>query len=113
MEEKEQATEETEETMEEIEEAEEAMEEIVQMPKKRYNRYIRSGGRDNIVEEGRETMEEVAQRPKNRWLITTCRYCGQMYRFRSEEPQPLTYGKAQCIMKLAESGAGKPMASKV
>jgi len=57
-----------------------------------------------------EVMEERGQRPKNRWLITTCRYCGEIYRFRSEEPQPPTCGKPQCIMKLEESSKKKAVA---
>ena len=55
-----------------------------------------------------EVTEE--QRPRSRWFITTCRYCGEIYRFRSEEPQPPTCGKPQCIMKLEESSKKKAVA---
>jgi hypothetical protein len=49
----------------------------------------------------RETADDDAdQRPKSRWLITTCRYCGSMYRFRSSEQRPPTCGKPQCLTKL-------------
>jgi hypothetical protein len=49
----------------------------------------------------RNTEEDnIDQRPKSRWLITTCRYCGNMYRFRSSEQRPPTCGKPQCLAKL-------------
>jgi hypothetical protein len=62
------------------------------------------------MREDRETMEEIEEKPKNRWLITTCRYCGSIYRFRSDEPQPPTCGKPQCIMKFGESSRIKTTA---
>jgi hypothetical protein len=48
-----------------------------------------------------EAMEEE-QSPRSRWLMTTCRYCGDIYRFRSDQPQPPTCGRAQCIAKFEE-----------
>jgi hypothetical protein len=48
-----------------------------------------------------EVMERE-ERPRSRWLMTTCRYCGDMYRFRSDQPQPPTCGKPQCIAKFEE-----------
>jgi hypothetical protein len=62
------------------------------------------------MEEEREMMDEIEQRPKARWFITTCRYCGQMYRFRSDQPQPPTCGKQQCIMRSEQSGGAKLVA---
>jgi len=47
-----------------------------------------------------EEEEEVEIKPRSRWLITTCRYCGNIYRFRSNEQKPPTCGKPQCIEKL-------------
>jgi hypothetical protein len=43
----------------------------------------------------REAEEETGS--KSRWLITACRSCGDMLRFRSDQPKPSTCGKPQCI----------------
>ena len=53
----------------------------------------------------KEREEET--RPKSRWLITACRFCGDMIRFRSDEPKPPTCGKPQCIERLEERNKNK------
>lgn len=62
---------------------------------------------DSIV----EILEEVEQRPKSRWLITTCRYCGDMYRFRSDQAQPPTCGKQRCLVKFEELSRKKSVSN--
>ena len=60
----------------------------------------RSRSRTRSVE---RVTEETEGELKSRWFITTCRYCGNIYRFRSDQPQPPTCGKPQCISKFEES----------
>ena len=48
----------------------------------------------------RYTEEET--RPMRIWLLSACRSCGSMIRFRSDEPQPPTCGKPQCIERFEE-----------
>ena len=45
--------------------------------------------------------------PRSRWLITGCRSCGDMVRFRSDQPKPSTCGKPQCIEKFEERNRNK------
>jgi hypothetical protein len=40
--------------------------------------------------------------PTIRWLITGCRSCGDMVRFRSDQPKPPTCGRSQCVEKFEE-----------
>jgi rubrerythrin len=47
--------------------------------------------------------EETEGAPRSRWFMTTCRYCGNIYRFRSDQLQPPTCGRPQCISKFEES----------
>ena len=53
----------------------------------------------------RDTKEETG--PKSRWLISACRSCGDMIRFRSDEPKPPTCGKPQCIERFEERNKNK------
>ena len=53
-------------------------------------------------DEAVEVVEEFEHKPKSRWLITTCRYCGDMYRFRSDQTQPPTCGRPKCISRFEE-----------
>lgn len=53
------------------------------------------------------TTEEMEERPRSRWLITTCRCCGNMFRFRSDQSQPPTCGKPECIRKFEERNREK------
>ena len=48
----------------------------------------------------RDTTEET--RLMRRWLLSTCRSCGSMISFRSDEPHPPTCGKPQCVERFAE-----------
>jgi hypothetical protein len=54
----------------------------------------------------KETREDVSEgmekKPRTRWFMTTCLYCGNIYRFRSDEIQPPTCGKPQCIARFEE-----------
>jgi hypothetical protein len=58
--------------------------------------------------EDRDTYDETQEDRnfKSRWLITTCRYCRNMFRFRSDQPKPATCGKPECVRKFEEK-AGK------
>lgn len=54
----------------------------------------------------KETREDVSEgieeKPRTRWFMTTCLYCGNIYRFRSDEIQPPTCGKPQCVARFEE-----------
>ena len=54
----------------------------------------------------KETREDVSEgiegKPRTRWFMTTCLYCGNIYRFRSDEIQPPTCGRSQCIARFEE-----------
>ncbi len=52
-----------------------------------------------IEDRGSGSREETEQKLKSRWFITTCRYCGNMFRFPSDQPQPSTCGRPDCILK--------------
>ena len=54
----------------------------------------------------REEIEED-EGPRGRWLVTGCRSCGDMVRFRSDQPKPLTCGKPQCVQKFEERNKNK------
>jgi len=62
---------------------------------------------DDTVEEPVDVDEEIEQKPKSRWLITTCRYCGNMYRFRSDQTQPPTCGRPKCVSRYEETSKKK------
>ena len=49
---------------------------------------------------GKDTEGET--RPMNQWLLSACRSCGTMIRFRSDEPKPPTCGKPQCVQRFEE-----------
>jgi hypothetical protein len=66
----------------------------------------KSSASEYRLPEERET--EVSA--KSRWLLTTCRYCFRMYRFRSDEPEPLTCGAPQCLEKFRERQNSKKSA---
>lgn len=51
--------------------------------------------------------EAVEEKPKSRWLITTCRYCGNMYRFRSDQIQPPTCERPKCVQRYEENSKKK------
>jgi rubrerythrin len=53
--------------------------------------------RKDMVE---DTMEDMEEKPRFRRLVVTCRYCGRLYSFRTDQPQPPTCGSPQCITKL-------------
>ena len=75
-------------------------------------RYSEGIAKRAIVSEGKameEDMDEVTEeeeeerhRSRSHWLMTTCRYCGDIYRFRSDQVQPPTCGRPQCITKFEE-----------
>jgi|GEM_PF-1885582 len=46
--------------------------------------------------------ERIEEKPRTRWLMTTCLYCGDIYRFRSDQIQPPTCGKPQCTARFEE-----------
>ena len=48
---------------------------------------------------GEETREETRV-IKSRWLMSSCRSCGDIIRFRANQPKPPTCGRPQCIEKL-------------
>jgi hypothetical protein len=58
----------------------------------------------------REINGETEQKPRSCWFITTCVYCGNIFRFRSDQPQPPTCGRPECIMRfeqrVREKGVG-------
>jgi hypothetical protein len=60
---------------------------------------VRKVKRNAVVGEGKKKEE---QRPRSRWFLTTCCYCGETFRFRSDEPQPPTCGEPQCIARFEE-----------
>jgi hypothetical protein len=45
---------------------------------------------------------EGGTQPMRTWLLSACRSCGRMIRFRSDEPQPPTCGRPQCIERFEE-----------
>ena len=49
-----------------------------------------------------DVSEAIEEKPRTRWFMTTCLYCGNIYRFRSDEIQPPTCGKPQCIARFEE-----------
>ena len=55
-------------------------------------------------------MEEVEEKRRFRRLIKACRYCGRLYSFRTDQPEPATCGMAQCITKFEESSKEKATA---
>ena len=54
------------------------------------------------VRAGIDRYTEEETRPMRVWLLSACRSCGSMIRFLSDEPQPPTCGKPQCIKKFEE-----------
>ncbi|MFC1718112.1 hypothetical protein ACFL6S_30935 [Candidatus Poribacteria bacterium] len=64
---------------------------------RKVKRLVSTSMRANI---DRYTEEET--RPLRKWLLSACRSCGTMIRFRSDEPQPPTCGKPQCIERFEE-----------
>jgi len=65
------------------------------VPKGKNQRYT---SKRTSVSEG----TEEGTRPTSRWRLSACRSCGSMIRFRSDELQPPTCGKPQCIEKFEE-----------
>ena len=65
-------------------------------PKAKKPRYMPK--RTIASEETREKTRVI----KSRWLITSCRSCGDIIRFRANQPVPLTCGKPQCIERFEE-----------
>ena len=56
-----------------------------------------------VKKETKEDLSEpIEEKPRTRWFMTTCLYCGNIYRFRSDEIQPPTCGKTQCIARFEE-----------
>ncbi len=49
-----------------------------------------------------DVSEGIEEKPRTRWFMTTCLYCGDIYRFRSDQIQPPTCGKPQCIARFEE-----------
>jgi hypothetical protein len=49
-----------------------------------------------------DVSEGIEEKPRTRWFMTTCLYCGNIYRFRSDQIQPPTCGKPQCTARFEE-----------
>jgi len=71
------------------------------VPKAKKPRYISK--RTFTSEETKEETTIV----KSRWLISSCRSCGDIIRFRADQPQPPTCGKPQCIERFEERNKNK------
>jgi len=70
----------------------------------KYSEYRSSTPKSSKVK--KQTKEGVSEgtegKARTRWFMTTCLYCGDIYRFRSDQIQPPTCGKPQCIARLEE-----------
>jgi hypothetical protein len=56
-----------------------------------------------IKREAKEDVsEDIEEKPRTRWFMTTCLYCGNIYRFRSDQIQPPTCGNPQCVARFEE-----------
>jgi len=68
-----------------------------------------ASGRTTYRPRREEKKMEVEVKRKFRRLVKSCRYCGRLYSFRTDQPEPTTCGMAQCIAKYEESNKGKSL----
>ena len=82
------------------------VQELTSYPEHKPERAVTSGNRRGAKKDMAENTSyenwETDQKPRVRWLMTTCLYCGDMYRFRSDQPQSPTCGNPRCIEKFEE-----------
>jgi rubrerythrin len=78
---------------------------LLKQPRKKASHYKTSASRSLNV--GYDDSTDETPKLKSRWLLTTCRYCGTMYRFRTDEPQPPNCGKPQCVERFKEASKGQ------
>jgi hypothetical protein len=58
------------------------------------------------------TMKEVEEEPRFRRLLTVCPYCGNLYSFRTDQPDPATCGMSKCIKRFEEKNRKRPITIK-
>lgn len=73
---------------------------LIANPKRIARKVKKSRSTSTRASIGKDTKEET--QPMRRWHLSSCRSCGILIRFRSDEPHPPTCGKPQCIERFEE-----------